>query len=313
MGPTAKLPCTSSTACPSSGQNSPNHFALLKWSVKHDAHQVILAILQLPLFAQAIIGFCGVAAGIPGSWANCAQYLGTMQLHFADQANFPCIAKQKGLFDSLTTTLPVINCSATSNSVNVQAFLTFAETILQIEKKLLKWQTQDQDVNMLGPSFIHSGKWQANISPAFKLDLLAYHFDTLSLFLSQTEPDGKPKHKKIKVLPAFSKLKPGSKAVLLLLSQVNATLEAVQLANDGTFLLCANLQKHHDAVHLAAQQQLYSLNIALQTYKLISAHLNHLDKTLGPSDIEQTGGLLNDLQVLPKVLPFIFLPLICLY
>ncbi|KNZ81352.1 hypothetical protein J132_01266 [Termitomyces sp. J132] len=46
-------------------------------------------------------------------------------------------------------------------------------------------------------------------------------------------------------------------------------------------------------------------NFALQVYKLISVHLARLDKTLGPSDVECTGDLLNDLQVLPEVfLPF---------
>ncbi|KAG5332100.1 hypothetical protein C0989_007251 [Termitomyces sp. Mn162] len=119
VGPTTKLPCTPPTTCPSSGQNSPNNFALLQHSVKCDTHQVILAVLQLPLFTQAVIGFCGVAAGIPGTWADCTQYLGTMQLCFADQADFPCIAKQKGLFDSLTATLPVINHSATNDSISI--------------------------------------------------------------------------------------------------------------------------------------------------------------------------------------------------
>ncbi|KAG5333149.1 hypothetical protein C0989_006210, partial [Termitomyces sp. Mn162] len=51
MGSTAKLPCTPPTTCPSSSQNLPNNFALLQHSVKHDMHQVILVVLQLPLFA----------------------------------------------------------------------------------------------------------------------------------------------------------------------------------------------------------------------------------------------------------------------
>ncbi|KAG5331653.1 hypothetical protein C0989_007697 [Termitomyces sp. Mn162] len=301
MGPAAKLPCAPPTAHPSSGQDSPDNFALLQRSVKRDAQQVILAVLQLPLFAQAIIGFCRVAAGMTGTRADRAQYLGTMQLRFADQANFPRIAKQKGLFDSLTTTLPVINRNVANNSTDVQSFLTFADAILQIEKnhrevqrqweaevqcqqeaEELKWRTQDQDVNMLGLPLIRSGKRRAN-----------------------TEPDGKPKPKKLKVLPAFSNLKPGSEAVLLLLGQVNAALETVQLADNDALLPRADLQKHREAVQLAAQQQLYSLDIALQVYKLISVRLARLDKTLGPSDVERTGDLLSDLQVSPEVfLPF---------
>ncbi|KNZ71328.1 hypothetical protein J132_00028 [Termitomyces sp. J132] len=148
---------------------------------------------------------------------------------------------------------------------------------------------------MLGPPSICSGKQQANISLAYKLDLLVHHFNTLSLFLSQTKPNSKPKPKKLKVLPAFSNLRPGSKAVLLLLSQVDATLEAVQLADNDALLPHADLQKHHDAIQLAAQQQLYSLNITLQTYRLISTCLNHLNRTLGPSNVKCIGDLLNDL------------------
>ncbi|KAG5317506.1 hypothetical protein C0989_001396, partial [Termitomyces sp. Mn162] len=88
--------------------------------------------------------------------------------------------------------------------------------------------------------------------------------------------------------------------MLLLLSQVNATLKTVQLADDDALLPRANLQKHREAIQFAAQQQLYSLDITLQVYKLISVCLAHLDKTLGPSDIKCTGDLLNDLQVLPE-------------
>ncbi|KAG5321883.1 hypothetical protein C0989_012695, partial [Termitomyces sp. Mn162] len=96
-------------------------------------------------------------------------------------------------------------------------------------------------------------------------------------------------------------LKPGSEAVLSLLGQVDAALETVQLANDNALLPRADLQKHCEAVQLTAQQQLYSLDIALQVYKLISVRLARLNKTLGPSDVERTGDLLSDLQVLPEI------------
>ncbi|KAG5728698.1 hypothetical protein E4T56_gene18649 [Termitomyces sp. T112] len=215
-----------------------------------------------------------------------------MQLCFANQADFLHIAEQKCLFDSLTATLPVINWSTANNSINIQSFLTFANAILQIKKNWqevqhqheaevqcqqeaeeLKWQTQDQDINMLGPPSICSGKQP---SPTASLN---------------------PRNS--------ANLKPGNEAVLSLLSQVDAALEAVQLADNNTLLPYADLQKHHDAIQLAAQQQLYSLNIALQTYRLILTHLDHLNKTLGPSNVECTGDLLNNLQVLPEVLsPF---------
>ncbi|KAG5335170.1 hypothetical protein E4T56_gene9095 [Termitomyces sp. T112] len=108
---------------------------------------------------------------------------------------------------------------------------------------------------------------------------------TLHLIKSQTEPNSKPKLKMTKVLPVYANLKPGSDAMLMLLSQVNTTLEAIQLADNGTFLPHADLQQQCDVINLAAQQQLYALDIVLQTYKLILGYLDCFDKTLGPLDI----------------------------
>ncbi|KAG5335283.1 hypothetical protein C0989_001498 [Termitomyces sp. Mn162] len=149
----------------SSPQAKPDNFDLLKCLIKHDVNKVISAVLQFPLFVQAIIGLCGAASGFSSSGADHAYYLGIMQLHFANQANFPCIAKQK-----------------------------------------------------------------AN----YKL---------------------------------------GSKTALLLLGQVDATFEAVSLTNGNEPVLHEDFKKQCEAVELAAQQQLHLLNLSLQTYKLIAAHL----------------------------------------
>ncbi|KAG5347323.1 hypothetical protein C0989_012250 [Termitomyces sp. Mn162] len=65
-----------------------------------------------------------------------------MQLRFADQADFPRIAEQKGLFDSLTATLPVIDRDAANDSTDIQSFLTFADAILQIKKNCREVQRQ---------------------------------------------------------------------------------------------------------------------------------------------------------------------------
>ncbi|KNZ76600.1 hypothetical protein J132_09344 [Termitomyces sp. J132] len=139
-GPAARLPHATSSAQPSPPQSSSDHFGLLKLSVKHDTHQVILAILQFPTFTQAIISMCRIASSFNGSRADCAQYLGTMQLCFANQANFPHITEQKGLFDSLSDILPILDHGATSNSANVESFLTFADTITQIKKNCCEAQ-----------------------------------------------------------------------------------------------------------------------------------------------------------------------------
>ncbi|KAG5348816.1 hypothetical protein C0989_007963, partial [Termitomyces sp. Mn162] len=92
----------------------------------------------------------------------------------------------------------------------------------------------------------------------------------------------------------------GSEAALALLFQVDVALDAVALAKDDTSVSHANLQKHHDAVDLAAQQQLYTLDLLLQTFKLILAHLQCLDRVLGPFEVDQTGDLFTELQVSPE-------------
>ncbi|KNZ82098.1 hypothetical protein J132_08281 [Termitomyces sp. J132] len=114
------------------------------------------------------------------------------------------------------------------------------------------------------------------------------------------DPEGKPHTKKIKVLPSATSHKVGSEAALALLSQVDVALDAVALAKDDTSVSRANLQKHHDAVNLAAQQQLYTLDLLLQTFKLILAHLQCLDRVLGPFEVDQTGDLFTELQVSPE-------------
>ncbi|KAG6862991.1 hypothetical protein C0993_000605, partial [Termitomyces sp. T159_Od127] len=91
--------------------------------------------------------------------------------------------------------------------------------------------------------------------------------------------------------------KPGSDVALALLAQVDTTLEAVQLAKDGDQVLCAELQKHHDAINQAMQHQLYLLDIALQTFRAISDWHACLDKALGLTKVDHVGFLLDALNV----------------
>ncbi|KNZ74505.1 hypothetical protein J132_06459 [Termitomyces sp. J132] len=134
---------------------------------------------------------------------------------------------------------------------------------------------------------------------ASKLNLLAHHLDNFTILftLIQADPEGKLHAKKLKVLPSAASHKVGNEAALALLTQVNAALDAMALAKDNSSNLCTNLQKHCDAVNLTAQQQLYALDLLLQTFKLILACLQHLNKVLGSSKVNQTGNLFTELQV----------------
>ncbi|KAG6869839.1 hypothetical protein C0992_001801 [Termitomyces sp. T32_za158] len=116
----------------------------------------------------------------------------------------------------------------------------------------------------------------------------------------QTEPVGKPCSKKLKIDPAAAVHKPGSDAMLSLLNQVDSVLENAQLADDASTAR-GDLEKHREAVDLAVQQQLYHLDISLQTFRLLSDRLARLTKALGPSAVEETGSLLHALQVSSEV------------
>ncbi|KAG5726601.1 hypothetical protein E4T56_gene5580 [Termitomyces sp. T112] len=215
--------------------------------------------------------------------------------HFADQADFPLITNQAGLADTLSDILPLLDHQAANDSPAIKDFFTFSNMIIQLKNNCCEAQRQrelqtkqcckhkDRDVEML----------------ASHLDLLAHHFDTLSLFLSssQSKPDGKPKPKKVKVIPLAVNYKTGSKATLLLLSKVNAVLETISLADGDVAIPREDLKKQHEAVKLAAQQQLHSLDLSLQTYKLITARLACLDKVLASADVDLAGLLLNNLNV----------------
>ncbi|KAG5337002.1 hypothetical protein C0989_011251 [Termitomyces sp. Mn162] len=91
--------------------------------------------------------------------------------------------------------------------------------------------------------------------------------------------------------------KSGSKTALLLLGQVDATLEAISLTNSNEPVPHKDLKKQCEAVELAAQQQLHLLDLSLQTYKLITAHLTCLNKVLASPDIDLAGLLLDALNV----------------
>ncbi|KAG6897233.1 hypothetical protein C0993_007655 [Termitomyces sp. T159_Od127] len=136
----------------------------------------------------------------------------------------------------------------------MKAWFTFADAIIKIEdnhcEALRKAEEErrclaEQDVKMIGASPTTVSKRKANVSPL----LLAHCIDMLSISLRpQANPEPKPHMKKPKITPAFAPHKPGSDTVLALLAQVDAALEAVQLAENGNQVSHTKLQKHCDVV-----------------------------------------------------------------
>ncbi|KNZ75835.1 hypothetical protein J132_01584 [Termitomyces sp. J132] len=273
----------------------PDFYGMLQHAVKRDAHQVILAVLQRPLFAQAVIGLCNTAAAFSSTPADRARYLGSIGWNFTDQADFPLLADQKGLYNALSATLDVLDRDAAADSAAVNSFFIFADAIIKTEDNRRELQRQreaaakqrrkreDRDIEML----------------ASHLDLLAHRFDTLNLFLSspQSELDGKPKPKKVKITPSVANYKLGGETALYLLGQVDALLEAHPVIDGHNLAPLKDLKKQRNAVELAAEQQLHLLDTTLQTYKLIVARLSHLDKALSPIDVDLAGSLLTALNV----------------
>ncbi|KAG6876566.1 hypothetical protein C0993_002274 [Termitomyces sp. T159_Od127] len=259
----------------------PNFYGMFKRTMKRDSNQVILAVLQRLLFAQTIIGLCNTAKAFPGTPTDCTQFLGTTGWQFTDQADFPILADQKGLFVAISAILSLLDHGAANNS-------------------LKRCHHADNNVDML----------------ASKLGLLAHRVDTLSLSLcSQADPEPKPRTKRPKITPAFAPHKPGSDVVLALLAQVNTVLEAVQLAKNSDQVPHAELQKHRNAIDQAMQCQLYLLDIALQTFCAISDRCVRLDKALGLTKVDHAGSLLDALNVsfdMHSSTPFLLLVLSCI-
>ncbi|KNZ77281.1 hypothetical protein J132_05991 [Termitomyces sp. J132] len=134
----------------------PDFYGMLQHAVKQDAHQVILAVLQRPLFAQAVIGLCNTAAAFSSTPADCARYLGSIGWTFANQADFPLLANQKGLYDtlystldilnrkaaSLSATLDVLNHKAAADSTAINLFFVFADAIIKANNNCHELQHQ---------------------------------------------------------------------------------------------------------------------------------------------------------------------------
>ena len=61
---------------------SPDNHVLLKRSIKRNKNNVIVAVLQFPPFVQALTGIFASAQQLPISTADCARFLGTLNLVF---------------------------------------------------------------------------------------------------------------------------------------------------------------------------------------------------------------------------------------
>ncbi|KAG5732019.1 hypothetical protein E4T56_gene18248 [Termitomyces sp. T112] len=270
------------TPAPCHMPSPPNFYGMFQHAVKQDAHQVILAILQCSLFAQAIIGLCNTAAAFSGTPANCATYLGSIGWNFADQANFLLLADQK-------------------DSATVNSFFVFADTIIKTKDNCHELQHQHE-----AAAKEHHKHEDHNIEMlASHLDLLTHCFNTLNLFLSspQSELDSKLKPKKVKITPSVANYKPGGETTLLLLGQIDTILEAHPATSGHSLAPLEILKKQCNTVELAAEQQLHLLDMTLQTYKLITDCLSCLDKALFPVNVDLTGSLLNALNVSFKSVP----------
>ncbi|KNZ77858.1 hypothetical protein J132_03367 [Termitomyces sp. J132] len=103
------------TPAPCHMPSPPDFYGMLWHAVKQDAHQVILAVLQCPLFAQAT---------------------------FTNQADFPLLADQKGLYDTLSATLVILNHKAAADSTAVNSFFVFANAIIKTKNNCHELQRQ---------------------------------------------------------------------------------------------------------------------------------------------------------------------------
>ncbi|KAG5347260.1 hypothetical protein C0989_012441, partial [Termitomyces sp. Mn162] len=61
---------------------------------------------------------------------------------FANQADFPLLANQKGLYDTLSATLDVLNHKAAADSTAINLFFVFADAIIKANNNCHELQHQ---------------------------------------------------------------------------------------------------------------------------------------------------------------------------
>ncbi|KAG5349376.1 hypothetical protein C0989_004293 [Termitomyces sp. Mn162] len=158
--PCCKLPTApcAAAALPTVSSEPPIHVALINCSVKQSANDVIVAILYYPAFASALLGHISTAKALPIGAADCTHFISAINLmslvifpsstlihlaflqFFADQTDFPQIAEQQGLFDTLSLlfTSKTLDCFVNNTSTAAKAFFVFADAIISIKSKHYK-------------------------------------------------------------------------------------------------------------------------------------------------------------------------------
>ncbi|KNZ82382.1 hypothetical protein J132_00197 [Termitomyces sp. J132] len=120
-------PCTAAAllATPS---ESLDHVALFNFSVKQSTNDIIVAVHHSPVLASALLGCISAAKALPIGAANHTCFISTINLVFADQADFLHIAKQQGLFDALSSLIQskTLDQSVGDTSAPAKAFFSFA-------------------------------------------------------------------------------------------------------------------------------------------------------------------------------------------
>ncbi|KAG5349143.1 hypothetical protein C0989_005639 [Termitomyces sp. Mn162] len=77
-----------------------------------------------------------------GMLQHAVKYLGSIGWTFTNQADFPLLADQKGLYDTLSATLVILNCKAATDSAAVNSFFVFADAIIKTKNNCRELQCQ---------------------------------------------------------------------------------------------------------------------------------------------------------------------------
>ncbi|KAG6875142.1 hypothetical protein C0993_010617 [Termitomyces sp. T159_Od127] len=104
----------------------------------------------------SMLNLCNTAKAFPGTSTDHTRFLGTISWQFADQADFPVLADQKGLFDALSTILPLLNRQADADSGDIKAFFALANAIVQLELNCQEAQRQRDLQEVIFPLVLYS-------------------------------------------------------------------------------------------------------------------------------------------------------------
>ena len=181
--PRAALALSTPVSAPA---DPPDYAAQLNSAVKRNEAGIITVVLCYPAFASALLGYVSSAKALPFPLpADRARYLGSLNLvstrprlwlphlsylkllfqTFADLTNFPRLAMQTGLLESLTDIIKILGPKAAEALAGARSFISSATALIRLEEHRRAAIQRKREADEAGPAFIPRSSLLAYLFP----------------------------------------------------------------------------------------------------------------------------------------------------